>query len=669
MTGPRDGWRSTTIPIGLLAIGGLVAITAAGPIRSMDLALPLLWAAGWLALLTLAAFGAGDLLVPVDRPSREIDLELLVLALSAGAGLLIAGAGVVGACHLFHAPVLIVMLALAACRGGLRAARIDWPRPPAITLPAFAALVVVVGAITLLAATAPSPFYDQWNYHLAFPFQWLRVGVTNVQPLHSYSFMPANAGLLFSYALAGPGPWAAQVTTWWCCGLAAMSAAALARRLTDHPTAPILAATLVIASPSVAEMATVAIADPLVMAFGGAAWLSALRLGSDVHTERNRAAIACGAFVGLAIGTKYLAALTVAIPIGATVALALAAVRRGNTSIRATFMPLIVVVAVAGAAFLPWATRNAAVTGAPLYPYFTGTHSDVTRVAADIGDLDLSFARMVAAMSVGSVGVTGFAGRVGPQFLWLVPLVIFDLGRRRSTHHGARGLWLAAGVIAGLVGFAVVPPLGRYLAPLLVPLAALAAAAWGEQLSSASTSGNAIAHAVLLAVLVGGLNPMRMAYVVPQLGVATGVETPDDLLRRDVSSWAAMEAANRLLPAGSHLLLVAESRSYGFECDVTVQDSFAQPLLDTVADASSSSQELLTRLRNLGITHVLVSLREMQRLAPEGNPTRYFQPHDSRSRAVLDHALGRLRPLWRDASCQLFAVPMPSPEGEKSTPP
>jgi hypothetical protein len=403
-------------------------------------------------------------------------------------------------------------------------------------------------------------------------------------------------------------------------------------------------------------MATLAIADPLVMAFGGAGWLSALRLASATRRERTRAAIACGAFVGLAVGTKYLAALTVAIPIGVAAAIFLVTGRR-RPFVTSTLLPLTIVVAAAGSVFLPWAARNTVLTGSPLYPYFDHSDAETTRIATNIGGLGLAPDRSIAALSIGSMGTKGVAERVGPQFLWLVPLWLLDLHRRRATDDGRRGLMLALGAVVGLIGFATVPPLGRFITPVLVPLAALGAAAWCEQISSAPRVLRLVAAGGLLAVLVGGLNPVRTSFALDQLAVATGIDDSADLLRREVSSWSAMETANALLPANSHLLLVAEARTYGFQCDITVQDSFAQPLLVTLSHEVRSGAELLDRLRALGITHVLISRREMERLGPDHDASRYFEDRDPRSRAVLDDALRGLEPIWSDTSCQLLAMP------------
>lgn len=664
-------WRSHpgTLPVLVAVAGGAVALAVAGPISALDLALPLLWAGGWLLLLTLATFGAGELLLPL-RDDEDL-LEQLTLALAAGAGVLIAVAGLLGACHLFHGPLLIAVLALAACRGGLRASRITWPRPPPIASPAFAILMAIVGLVSLLAATAPSPFYDQWNYHLAMPFHWLAQHHLVVFPRQVYTFLPANASLLFAYGLAGPGPWAAQVTTWWCTVLCGALAASLAKTIAPgRPTASILAAAILVCTPAVSEMATLALADPIVMMFAGAAWISVRRLTArgDVWSQRDAAAV--GALVALAFGSKYLAGLTVALPVGAALAIAAFRATRSGTSVRRVGLSLTTCALAGALVFSPWAARNLVETGAPLYPYFAGQNRDADTRAHGVSRLGFDVRHLQAAVTIGAVGTEGHAARVGPVFLWLAPLVLLDVLRRRTSREGLTLVMLTAGTTVGLMGWTLAPPYGRFLAPVLVALSALSAAAWAVQLESSRRLVRGAVSASLFLVLVGGLNPVRMAYVRPQLEVATGVRSADELLARGVSSWSAMKASNRLLPPGAVLLLVAETRSFGFERQVIVEDPFGVPFLVELAERSSSTADLIGLLREHGVTHVLVNRREAERLTGHPDVSQYLRCRDPHSQKVLNGAIDLMQPIWEDGSAQIMVVPTASrPLGDPSSDP
>ncbi len=653
---PRT-WHPAAVPVLALTVGGVLALAVAGPVSSLDLAIPLLWAAGWLVILTLATFGVGDLLLPVRSDGDR--LEQLVLALVAGAGALVAAAGLLGAFRLFLAPLLLSLLGLAACRGGLRASRLRWPPPPPVSSPALAVLLALVGIVALLAATAPSPFYDQWNYHLAMPFHWLERGSLVVFPRQVYTFLPANASLLFAYGLAGPGPWAAQVTTWWCVAMAAAAAAALARSVAPgRPSAPWLAATVLVCTPTVCEMATLALADPVVMMFGGAAWLAGRRLVMGERAWSVRQGAVMGAFLSLAVGTKYLAGLTVAVPIAVGTGVAAWIAVRSGAATRKVWVSLSMCVMVSALVFLPWAVRNTAMAGAPLYPYFSEGQPETEARALGVSRLgfDVSHLRVVA--SVGSVGTQGHAARVGPVYLWLVPIILVDVVRRRGSSEGPGILLLACGALSGLVGFTLVPSYGRFLAPVLVVLAALGGAAWAEQIGRVSRGFRAAATAALLVVLVGGLNPVRMSYVLPQLSVATGGLSAERLLAQGVSSWSAMRAANSMLPSDAVLLLVAETRSFGFEHTVIVEDPFGVPLLVELAEQSSSAADLLDRLRSQGITHVVANWREAERLVGGGDPGSFLQTADSRSQEVLAEAMAAMTPIWENSAVQILALPV-----------
>jgi hypothetical protein len=201
----------------IIIVSAAFVLTRFGWYAALNAAIPFVIALLWLAVLALSAWGAGDLLSRRWFTSDDPVVERIVLQLLVGTAVLAAAAGLLGVAHILSPITLLVVLGAFCCHGTLRAYR-QAPRQLTETYFArhWAWLVIgIAGGVSLAAATTFAPFYDQWHYHLGFPYQWLRAGSLVTFERQAYSFLPSNMGLLYLYPLAGPGAWAAQVTHWW----------------------------------------------------------------------------------------------------------------------------------------------------------------------------------------------------------------------------------------------------------------------------------------------------------------------------------------------------------------------------------------------------------------------------------------------------------------------
>jgi len=362
--------ESTIIPAAILVLAGALVFTRYGWYGAFNAAVPMALALGWAVVLALACWGAGGILGRAVFAEPETNLEGTVLTLLAGTAVLMATAGVLAAFHLLYPPLLLATLAAWACLGALRLYRHppDWGAGSRVFRQPYWIILLAAGGIGILAATTFAPFYDQWNYHLGFPFHWLRAGTIVTFDRHAYSFFPANMGLLYVYALAGPGAWAAQVAHWLMGALAAGGSAAVAGRLGAAVGGRVLAAALFLATPSAIQMSSLAAADLGVAAFGVGAILAVLRITEDPQ-QAIRWAAAGGGFAGFAAGCKYLALGSVAIPVG--IVAAIVASKNGGK-----FSPRVRRCLSSAAVFLlalsltvgPWLVRNAVATGNPVHP-------------------------------------------------------------------------------------------------------------------------------------------------------------------------------------------------------------------------------------------------------------------------------------------------------------
>lgn len=607
----------------------------------------------WVAALTIAAWGAGAPTWRLIHGRQPTDPAEAVLSLALGSAVLMACAGLLAAVGLLFTVPLYVVFGIAAAAGGVSLYRIrpklQWGRVRGWPW----LLILLAAALSAVAATCLSPFYDQWHYHLGVPFQSLRIGRLWATPDHAYSMLSANMGLLYAYALAGPGAWAAQLTHWWMGGLAAAASAVLAHRLV--PGSGPIAAAILVCTPAVYEMATVAGADLAVAAYCACAWLAVLmwreHRGSPARWE-----LTIGVLIGVAVGCKYLAIATVAVPL-AVALLFLAPVSRGAGG-RAAAVAAVALAAIVVTA--PWGARNTARTGNPVYPYLSaafGVDGGTNEISLGIGDFSPSDPRLASAATLGTFERLGFAGRPGPVYLWLLPLWLVTT-LSRGAPPLLRGL--LASFVVGVALWGIAPAFGRYLIPLLVLGAAGISVAWYKTVEHLPPFIRGVLTVLLASVLLANLNPFRGDYIDEQLGVALGLSPPEAVLRKYVSHWDAIHVINESLPPSATILLVAESRAYGIDRDIVVQDPITRPFLSRLAETSRTADEMVQSLRARGITHVLINTTEARRIARLNNRQTYFDLPDPaavhRIERFVDH---KLTPVWRGPGLRLLAVPRP----------
>jgi len=592
----------------------------------------------WLAVLSLACLGAGSLAWQLAAARPVAGLDALVVVLALGAGALAAAAAALSLAGLLRPLPLLAVVAVATALGVREVARMDRrPRlrlPPGTRLPAL--LVVAVAGYTLLVAVTPSPFYDQLHYHLAFPFQWLRHGAIEVFPRHAYSFFPATHGLLFSYGLAALGAGAAQATHWWLGALGVAGAGALAVGLRG-PRAGWWTAALLATTASLLQLATWAAADLAVIAFGVAALLMLALASRDAGLARRPGWwLLAGLLVGLSVGCKYLAALTVAVPLG--VAVLLLRVPHGGVGRLGRGA---LVVGGATVAFAPWLLRNAAATGNPLYPFLSSvfathvegvTAADVAAVAALIPGTGWARPAAGELLTLTTFAPVGDAGALGPAHLGLLPLALWAIWRGRRSFAATIAV---AGAVA-VAGWALGPPTGRYLLPAMTVLAVLTGCGVQRAVTAAPRRSRGGIAALLAAVLawsaLGGLSSLELE----RLGCTLGRGNPDEVMERWASYWPAARVVDERLPADARLLLVGESRAMYLERDVVVDDPFVTPLLVVLAESLPSAPALAAELQRRGITHLLVNHREASRIAAlNGRPT-YLGPLSPTGSARLE---------------------------------
>ncbi len=656
--------KSSVLALVVIIVSATIVLTRFGWYTALNAAIPFVIALLWLVVLALSAWGAGDLLSRRWFEPNELVVERTALQLLIGTAMLVGAAGLLGAAHILRPFTLLVVLGAFCCHGALLAYR-HAPRqlPETFFSRHWAWLVLgIAGGVSLAAATTFAPFYDQWHYHLGFPYHWLRTGFLVTFERQAYSFFPANMGLLYLYALAGPGAWAAQVMHWWMGALTAAGSASIARRLGAPVGGQVLAAALFVATPSVIQVGALAAADLGVAAFAVGAVIALLRLRTESEHAVRWAATA-GVFAGLAAGTKYLALASVVLPtVVAAVFISCSKTGDGAPFIRRATRGILAFALALAAVVGPWLVRNAVQTGNPVYPYFAGVFgreagdrsSADDQVAAGIGNFGFSGQTPAIALTLGTFNRRGHAGDIGPVHLMLLPLVCVWMWRRRRD---PTALLVAGLFVLGVAIWAIGPPLGRYLLPSLALVAALAGAAWFEFVESFAKPVRLTLSFLLLVLLAANCNPVRAEYLGDQLACFLGHQSDEEYLQLNSTQLEAIRAVNAELPDDAMVLLVGEPRAYGFDHEIVVEDQFRTPLLVELAETSSSYTEIGDRLRSLGVTHLLWNGAEAERIATaEGRPD-FLTCSSVDTRARLDRFLAQeVRPVASGKTWEIGAL-------------
>jgi hypothetical protein len=527
--------------------------------------------------------------------------------------------------------------------GGAVAGRI-WREAVGARWPAPALALAGVGWVAALgAALAPAEFYDALIYHLAVPDCYVSANAVLALPGNFYAQYPANQGMLYALGmLLVPGKIPAGSLAQLlhlAAGAAAVAAtfAAGARHLS--PRAGLLAACLVATVPGVLLTATYPIADLAATFDGALAAACLLEAGAAAGARlRKRWALLAGVFAGLALGTKYAAALTVFLP---GVVWLLTRCRRLE---REKVADLGGFVLAAAAVFAPWAIRNGALWGNPVAPYLSGLLG-----AAPSGP---SLAEEVGRRLPEGLGAAGFivhwlsgpwragterlgwGGYLGAAFWLLIPFAA--LGRPRPPALGA----LAALGGAALAFWSAGVQVTRYLFPAIPVLALLAAHGAAALARSFPALKEAAACAVGWILLHNVYVFLVLAAATGPYGAVLGVQDPEEYLARRVAYYPAAAFLNAAAPPSAKVLLVGEGRGYYLEREYAGATPFDPiPLVEIAEKAVRAGRPLAAALRGAGFTHLLVGRGEMERIARMRGEAGYFARTGPAARDAIERLL------------------------------
>ena len=496
----------------------------------------------------------------------------------------------------------------------------------------FIVLMGFAGIVTFLAAATPPFFYDALVYHLAVPQQYLLAHGFHYMPHHHFSNFPINLNMLFMVGMSLSGGMLAKLLSWLFAPMSAIAVYGFAKSRWGTHIA-IMAAAILSLVPGVLILSTLTSVDLGVMFYS---FLSFSALLSWFSSGQKQWFILSGVFCGLAVGTKYTALVT-------TFAAILIILfihecfyikkHRLFNSIRSLLLYGIIVLCMV----LPWLIKNTLYTGNPIYPLFNsliGTsishqytyydrkisatnpvytlfHSFVLR-PQKVFNLILYYLKAPWSFSMAT---TRAAGKTGVLFLLCLPLVF--LVKKKDTD--SKYLF-ALGLCSFWLWVILLPQTAlRYVFQMFPPLSlATAYILWSLSISRRSKTW-----------ILSGISVI-LIYHLCFLGTALDVFQPFSylfnnqpqeqfLVNHGVNYYPAIQFANQETPKNAKILYVGELRSYYCERDILLATDGYQVdeeiILRQLIIESKDSEEVIRKLEQLGITHILLNFSEMQRFA------------------------------------------------------
>lgn len=464
---------------------------------------------------------------------------------------------------------------------------------------------ILMAAVLNLPGTMAPPFeYDELEYHLGAPAEYIRAGRIEFLPHNFYSNMPQLTEMLFLLGMTTASDIAAKMLHWVFGLLGAVAVYAIAARLWTRNVG-LTAAALFYCTPFVQDLSQTARVD-LATAFFGTLAFGALLVRWD--EGENRAVWASALCAGAAVATKWLAVPVIVLPVVAALL-----VRRRFSA--AFGYPLIVAVCVS-----PWLVKNWVFAGNPVYPLvsnvFASPHWSAEQALMFASKHYPSFGAEAAVELFTTFWRYSFSEpRAVPLLLMTAPLMLLV---RKADPAARRAGWLFVAAYGGWFLFTFRP--WRFLFPAF-PLAAMVGAyaleaagrgRW-QQITLRATV------AVVLAVSLAGLglntvidveSPERVPPKLNFLNYALGRVSRDEFVARmGRGTFEPVVWMNQNLPASAKVLYVGEARTYYDRHAVLWSTAFDQPPFRWLA-----GRDWMPELRRLGVTHIYVNRSELVRL-------------------------------------------------------
>jgi 4-amino-4-deoxy-L-arabinose transferase-like glycosyltransferase len=490
-------------------------------------------------------------------------------------------------------------------------------------------LVLLVLCIVLLSLVPPVS-KDELVHHLAVPKLYLKHGGMVEIPFMPFSYYPMNLDLLYLIPLYFGSDIAPKFIHFSFALLTAGLLFAYLKRRTGLGYA-LFGAVFFLSIPIIVKLSISAYVDLGVMFFSFASLFLLLKWAESGF--RTRFLILSGVMAGLAMGTKYNALVTTAL---LTLFVPILSARSGKGKFLRPALHSLLFLLVALLAFSPWMARNYAWRNNPVYPLYDHkfnpksisiSREDRRRDESINGGPGVFVIRegiyhetwweiALVPIRIFFEGQDGspkyFDGKLNPFLLFLPIFAFWRMREEREETRREKKTMLAFVVLFFTIAFFTSDLRIRYIGPIipvLVVLSVLGIQKIHRAIWERRPGGKTNVAFVFLWVALASALVYNGRYVVAQFkevepfGYISGEVSRDEYLDRHRPEYAAMRFINKYLPQDARVMLIFLG-SRGYYCDRNYV--YGDEALNSIFLMSENGRDIRSKLKNMGITHLLI---------------------------------------------------------------
>ena len=490
-------------------------------------------------------------------------------------------------------------------------------------------LIILVASIIILSCVPPVS-KDELVHHLAVPKLYLKHGGMYEIPFMDFSYYPMNVDLLYLLPLYFGNDTLPKLIHFSFALLTAGLLFGYLKRRTGSGYA-LFGVVFFLSIPIVVKLSISAYVDLGVLFFSFASLLLLLKWADSGF--KKKFLVLSGVMAGLAMGTKYNALVTTAL---LTLFVPILYARQGKANFFRSALHGLLFLSIALLVFSPWMVRNYSWKKNPIYPLYD--HKFNPQKTSTSGEDESQNESINAGLGVFVIrermyheawweialvpirvfleGQDGspkhFDGKLNPFLLVLPVFAFWRMREEKEEVRKEKKVMLAFVVLFFAIAFFTRDLRIRYIAPIipvLVVLSVMGAEKFHRAIGKGRNArGERIAFVLLMIGLASAL-AYNGRYVVAQFkevepfGYITGAVSRDEYLDRHRPEYAAMRFINNQLPQDAKVMLVFLG-SRGYYCDRSYV--YGDEALGSVFLISENAQEMHSKLKDMGITHLLI---------------------------------------------------------------
>ena len=451
-----------------------------------------------------------------------------------------------------------------------------------------------------LGAFVPIFDSDSLAYHLSTPLEFLRMKHTGLVTDDVNSLFPFFTEMLFTLGIALRNETVAQLLSWSVGVLLTVAIASFFARFFDSKKWGRIAGLFFLLTPGIFNEMRVPLVDVAWACYG---FLSFYALAVAMSGEKKGWLLISFIFLGVTLGIKYLAALSLVSAFAAFIFLAVSSGWKPTWILKWGVAMLATVFIVSGY----WYVKAYAVCGNPFYPYFNRFFGLEPLLAASshaveeyghkagMGSGLLSLLALPFNMTFFPALFDGWAEQIGPAYLVFLPFMFWGRWNRVRAALGIYSLVF----ILGLFRLAQVT---RFFFPALPFITLLITS--GIYFFCGVRRGKCLPVYFFLASVLF-LNSAILGFHSREgFSFLLGFETRDAFLAKRERSYSIAKFVNENTSSDAKILNAEEVRMFYFD-RVLVRESGYRAR--TKYDENQNSETVVGRLKQDGFTHLLVS--------------------------------------------------------------